>query len=68
LWVRLAEGSEIVADGKNTWKVDDKYQVTLAESIATSVQVRESAGKKELIIPIQLQPSGSIELEYYLRW
>jgi len=68
LWVRLAEGSEIVADGRNTWKVDDKYQVTLAESIATSVQVRESAGKKELIIPIQLQPSGSIELEYYLRW
>jgi len=35
------------------------------------VQVRESAGKKELIVPIDKLPSqasGSMELEYYLRW
>jgi hypothetical protein len=71
LWVRLAEGAKIVADGNNTWNVDDKYQVTLAEAIAKSVQVRESAGKKELIVPIDKLPSqasGSVELEYYLRW
>ncbi|MFN6138894.1 MAG: family 16 glycoside hydrolase [Planctomycetota bacterium] len=71
LWVRLAEGSKITADGKNTWNVDDKYQVTLPESIATTAQVRESAGKKELIVPIDKLPSqasGSMELEYYLRW
>jgi hypothetical protein len=71
LWVRLAEGSKITADGKNTWNVDDKYQVTLPESISTTVQVRESAGKKELIVPIDKLPSqasGSMELEYYLRW
>ncbi|MFM8215357.1 MAG: hypothetical protein ACKN82_12035, partial [Pirellula sp.] len=63
--------SKIVADGKNTWNIDDKYQVTLAESIATIAQVRESAGKKELIVPVNKltsQASGSMELEYYLRW
>lgn len=69
LWVRLAEGAKIVADGKNTWTVDDKYQVTVPESVAASAKIRESAGKQELILPIgSLAKAGQAELQYFLRW
>jgi mono/diheme cytochrome c family protein len=69
LWVRLAEGSKIVADGKNTWIVDDKFQITVAESVASSAKLRESGGKQELLLPIATQAAaGQAELEYYLRW
>jgi len=69
LWVRLAEGSKIVADGKNTWIVDDKYQVTIAESIAATAKLRESGGKQELIVPVvNRADAGPAELEYYVRW
>ena len=69
LWVRLAEGSKIVAQGKNTWSVDDKFQVTIAESIAASAKLRDSGGKQELVVPVSLQDAvGQTELEYYVRW
>jgi hypothetical protein len=69
LWLRLAEGSKIVPDGKNTWKVDDKYQITVSESIAATAKLRESAGKQELILPVTTQgAAGQSELEYYIRW
>jgi len=65
----LAEGAKIVADGKNTWTVDDKYQVTVSESVAASAKIRESAGKQELILPIGSKATaGQAELQYYLRW
>ena len=69
LWVRLAEGSKIVAQGKNTWLVDDNYQVTIAESIAENAKLRDSSGKQELIVPVaSLDAVGQSELEYYVRW
>ena len=69
LWMRLAEGSKIVPDGKNTWKVDDKYQITVPEPIAATAKLRESSGKQELILPVTTQgAAGQSELEYYVRW
>jgi hypothetical protein len=69
LWVRFAEGSKIVAQGKNTWSVDDRYQVTISESIAANAKLRDSGGKQELVVPVALQDAvGQTELEYYVRW
>ena len=79
LYVRLAEGSKIVQDGKNTWTVDDKYQITVAEAVASNAKVRDSANQKELLLPVLLPTANSTangtanstanaELEYYLRW
>ncbi|MCY2999923.1 MAG: hypothetical protein NT168_17635, partial [Planctomycetota bacterium] len=79
LYVRLAEGNKIVQDGKNTWTVDDKYQITVAEAVASNAKVRDSANQKELLLPVLLPTANSTangtanstvnaELEYYLRW
>jgi hypothetical protein len=75
----LAEGAQIVLDGKNTWTVDDKYQITVAEAVASNAKVRDSANQKELLLPVLLPTANSTangtanstanaELEYYLRW
>jgi cytochrome oxidase assembly protein ShyY1 len=67
----LAEGAQIVLDGKNTWTVDDKYQITVPEAVASNAIVRDSANKKELLLPVLLQTANSpanAELEYYLQW
>jgi hypothetical protein len=75
LYVRLAEGAQIVLDGKNTWTVDDKYQITVPEAVASNAIVRDSANKKELLLPVLLPTANATsnspanaELEYYLRW
>jgi len=69
MWVRLAEGSKLVADGKNTWTVDDKYQVTVSEALASTVKLRESGGKQELILPVPVPANSEpSEFEYYVRW
>jgi hypothetical protein len=71
----LAEGAQIVLDGKNTWTVDDKYQITVPEAVASKAIVRDSANKKELLLPVLLptanatsNSTANAELEYYLRW
>ena len=68
LWFRLADGAQITPDGKNTWRVDDRYQVTIPESLAASVSLRDSAGKKELLLPIPPSGENASELTYFLRW
>jgi len=66
LWMmRLASGDAIKSIAANTWSVDEKYQITIDEKLAKSVLVRESKGKRELVLPLS---SVGTPIEYYLRW
>ena len=65
--LRLGDGNNIVKDGENTWKVDDKYQVTIPAALASKVSIRDASGKKELVLPIPATPAGST-IEYFVRW
>ena len=65
--LRLGDGNNIVKDGENTWKVDDKYHVTIPAALASKVSIRDASGKKELVLPIPATPAGST-IEYFVRW
>ncbi len=66
VWMmRLASGDAIKSIAANTWSVDEKYQITIDEKLAKSVLVRESKGKRELVLPLS---SVGTPIEYYLRW
>jgi hypothetical protein len=52
LWYRLAEGSNIRAVGDNLFTVDDNsYYIKLVSDKKVKPVIRDSAGKKELIVP-----------------
>ena len=66
VWMlRLASGDAIKSISANTWSIDEKYQITVDEKLAKSAVVRESKGKRELVLPL---PSVGTPIEYYLRW
>lgn len=52
LWYRLAEGNNIRAVGDNLFTVDDNsYYIRLVSDKKVKPVIRDSAGKKELIVP-----------------
>jgi len=63
--VRLATGSAITSVAKNTWSVDDRYQITIDEKLVPKAVVREIQGKRELLVSL---PNADVAIEYYLRW
>jgi mono/diheme cytochrome c family protein len=63
--VRLASGNAIHSIAKNTWSVEDRYQITIDENLVANAAVREVQGRRELVISL---PSADASIEYYLRW
>ncbi|MCK7554981.1 hypothetical protein MKQ70_08170 [Chitinophaga sedimenti] len=61
LYAKLAEGSQIESIGKDLYLVDGKaYYLQLQDAGGAKAVVRESAGVKELIVPVRGKLSYSI--------
>jgi hypothetical protein len=63
LWCNFAAPTKSPLKAART--IDEKYQITVDEKLAKSAVVRESKGKRELVLPL---PSVGTPIEYYLRW
>lgn len=68
VWFRIAEGEKIVSDGESTWRVDDKYRVTLPADRSSRSRIRDTGnGRQELLLPLGSEDTIR-SLEYIIRW
>jgi mono/diheme cytochrome c family protein len=67
LTLRAAAGNSIQPDGANTWKVDDRFRITLSPELAAKATVRTSNNRQELIVPVDVTAEG-LTAEVIVRW
>jgi mono/diheme cytochrome c family protein len=66
--VRLATGSKIEATQDGTWSIDDNAVLHLLNKVPGTPTIRDSQGKKELILQLNQLGPGPIRIEYELHW
>jgi len=73
LWVRLAEGGSVERLSETTWRVDQRYQISLDSELSSKAVLRQASGdRRELLLPVTVEgdPSvkSSVKIEFVIRW
>ena len=63
-----AAGSDIAAGDGGVWTIDKRTEITIEAEAALKPALRESAGGRELVIPIDLAPGAKLEFQVHIKW
>ncbi len=68
VFIRLAAASQIEATQGNTWKLDSDAVLRLSTDVPGTVAIRDSQGKKELILQLYKIGTEPLRIQYELHW
>ena len=67
LWYRAATGQKLDDQGNDRFRIDDVWNMEIQVSGPVKPTIRESAGKRELLVPIRLT-NGKAEISQHYVW